>query len=149
MKIIYINGQKVSVTNEVYDAYLKGIRKFRYYEKEIKRERVISVPSKEDVKIIPAKEISYEQLIYDEGREFVDESENVEEIVIKDLMNEIVHYAIETLTTTEKHIVYGLFFENKPGRIVAKELGVTEMAICKRKRNILKKLRKALGKFNF
>lgn len=51
-------------------------------------------------------------------------------------MNETVHDAIETLTETEKCIVYRLFFENKPGRILAKELGVTEMAISIRKHSL-------------
>ena len=141
MPYIFIDGQRVHVTEEVYLAYQKGKRKFRYFEKDIKRERVKINQKDKKEKILPKKEISYEYLIWEEGRDFIDESKDVEEEVIRTLMIEVVRDAITTLTEDEKQIINGLFFENKPGKMIAKELGVSEMTISKRKHAILKKLR--------
>lgn len=57
-----------------------------------------------------------------------------------------MHEALKTLSETEFQIIYGLFFEGKTGKTIAGEFNVSEMAISKRKRNILKKLRKYLEK---
>ena len=65
---------------------------------------------------------------------------------------EKVREALGILSETETKIVYGLFFEGKTGKSIANDLNVSEMAISKRKRTILKKLRKHLEKekfFNF
>ena len=144
MPYIFIDGQRIHVTEEVYLAYQKGKRKFRYFEKDIKRERVKINQKDKKEKILPKKEISYEYLIWEEGRDFIDESKDVEEEVIRTLMIEVVRDAITTLTEDEKQIINGLFFENKPGKMIAKELGVSEMTISKRKHAILKKLRTIL-----
>lgn len=71
---------------------------------------------------------------------------------MKNLMIEKVREALGILSETETKIVYGSFFEGKTGKSIAKDLNVSEMAISKRKRTILKKLRKHLEKekfFNF
>ena len=146
MPYIFIDGQRIHVTEEVYLAYKKGERKFRYFEKDIKRERVKINQKDKKEKILPKKEISYEYLIWEEGRDFTDESENIEELVIRKLMIEILREALKTLTEAEKQIIYGLFFENKSGKKIAEELGVSEMTISKRKHAILNKLRSILGK---
>ena len=146
MPYILVDGKKVYVTKEVYIAYKKGERKNRYFEKDIKRERVKINKNDKKEQILPKKEISFEYLIWEEGRDFTDESENIEEDVIKKLMIEIVREAIKTLTEDEKQIIFGLFFENKTGKMVADRLGLSEMAISKKKREILKKLRKIIEK---
>lgn len=82
-------------------------------------------------------------------KEFADLSECTEEEAMKNLMIEKVHEALSILSETETQIVYGLFFEGKTGKVIAKDLNVSEMAISKRKQTILKKLRKHLEKENF
>ena len=101
MPYILVDGKKVYVTKEVYIAYKKGERKNRYFEKDIKRERVKINKNDKKEQILPKKEISFEYLIWEEGRDFTDESENIEEDVIKKLMIEIVREAIKTLTEDE------------------------------------------------
>ena len=38
-KRLWVSGQLVEVTDEVYDAYMKGDRKMRYFESDLKAER--------------------------------------------------------------------------------------------------------------
>lgn len=52
--------------------------------------------------------------------------------------------AVMTLSDTEKHIIFGLFFEDKTAKRISEELGVNEMAVSRMKYKILEKLRKIL-----
>ena len=40
-KRLWVGGQFVKVTDEVYDAYMKGDRKIRYFESDLKAERFL------------------------------------------------------------------------------------------------------------
>ncbi len=40
-KKIWIRGQFIEVTDEVYTAYMKGNRKIRYFENDLKTERTV------------------------------------------------------------------------------------------------------------
>ena len=40
-KKIWIRGQVIEVTDEVYTAYMKGDRKIRYFENDLKTERTV------------------------------------------------------------------------------------------------------------
>lgn len=146
MKVIYINGEKACVTEEIYIAYKKGARKFRYFTEDLKRERILVNQEEEKVKFIPAREDSYERLTCDCDYQFPDETENTEEDFIRKINIRNVRNALATLNESEKQIIYGFFYEGKLGKEIASEMGVSEMSISKRKRNILKKLRKILEK---
>ena len=43
-KKIWVRGQFVEVTDEVYTAYMRGDRKMRYFEADLKSERPASLP---------------------------------------------------------------------------------------------------------
>ena len=144
MKYICIKGQKIYVTEEVYIAYKEGERKNDYFTKDLKRERMVINNEEGDIKIIRSREDSLERLTYDCEKEFADETENTEDEAVMTLMLAKMRDAVMTLSDTEKHIIYGLFFEDKTAKKIAEELGVSVAAICKRKRNILKKLRKII-----
>lgn len=144
MKVICINGQNVSVTEDVYIVLIKGERKDRYFSDDLKYGRFILNPQNGAAEFLPTREDSYERLTDDCNLEFADETENTEDEAIMTLMLAKMHDAVMTLNKTEKYIIYGLFFENKTAKKIAEELGVSVTAICKRKRNILKKLRKII-----
>lgn len=40
-KRLWVSGQFIEVTDEVYDAYMKGDRKMRYFESDLKTERFL------------------------------------------------------------------------------------------------------------
>ena len=56
MKQLWINGEYVDVTDEIYTVYFKGQRKMSYFEKDLKSERVIKDKSGDIKKIIPSRE---------------------------------------------------------------------------------------------
>ena len=56
-KRIWIRGQFVEVTDEVYRAYMQGDRKMRYFENDLKTERFVLGKEGQVVQIIPAAKI--------------------------------------------------------------------------------------------
>ena len=53
-KRIWIRGQFVEVTDEVYRAYMQGDRKMRYFENDLKTERFVLGKEGQVVQIIPS-----------------------------------------------------------------------------------------------
>lgn len=149
MKVLWLNGQYINVTDEVYEVYTKGDRKNKYFTDDLKKEKIIVNQDEEKVSFIPSREDSYDRLTCECEKEFADLSECTEEEAMKNLMIEKVREALNILSETETKIVYGLFFEGKTGKVIAKDLNVSEMAISKRKHTILKKLKKYLEKEKF
>lgn len=81
MKQLWINGEYIDVTDEIYTTYLKSQRKMSYFEKDLKSERVIKDKNGDIKKIIPSREDSLDRLLSDNKRQFSDDSESVEYIV--------------------------------------------------------------------
>ncbi len=54
-KRIWVRGQLIEVTDEVYAAYMKGDRKMRYFEKDLKCERLIYGSNGEIKQVIPSR----------------------------------------------------------------------------------------------
>ena len=62
-KRIWIRGQFVEVTDEVYRAYMQGDRKMRYFENDLKTERFVLGKEGQVVQIIPSREDSLDRLV--------------------------------------------------------------------------------------
>ncbi len=62
-KRIWIRGQYVEVTDEVYRAYMQGDRKMRYFENDLKTERFVLGKEGQVVQIIPSREDSLDRLV--------------------------------------------------------------------------------------
>ena len=62
-KRIWIRGQFIEVTDEVYAAYMKGDRKMRYFENDLKTERFVLGKEGQVVQIIPSREDSLDRLM--------------------------------------------------------------------------------------
>ena len=84
-------------------------------------------------------------MIDDNARQFSDAGESVEDAVLRKLAEDELHRALEKLTDEEYALVYALFFEGKTERSYAKELGVSQVAVHKKKQRILKKLKEIIG----
>ena len=74
-KRIWIRGQFVEVTDEVYRAYMQGDRKMRYFENDLKTERFVLGKEGQVVQIIPSREDSLDRLVDENARQFSDEQE--------------------------------------------------------------------------
>ena len=137
-KRIWVRGQYVEVTDEVYMAYTQGDRKMRYFENDLKTERFVLGKEGQVVRVIPSREDSLDRLMDENAQQFPHE-ESVENTVLHKL-----HTALAMLTLEEQALIQALFFEEKTERQYAEELGVYRNAVHVRKIRILNKLKKLL-----
>ena len=139
-KRIWIRGQYVEVTDEVYRAYMQGDR----FENDLKTERFVLGKEGQVVQIIPSREDSLDRLVDENAQQFSDEQESVESVVLHKLEVDRLHTALSLLTPEERALIQALFFEEKTERQYADELGVYRNAVHVRKMKALKKLKKIL-----
>ena len=76
-KSIRINGKSVEVTDEVYKVYTKYDRKMRYFEKDLKQERLVYDELGNIIKRVPSREDSLDRLLDESFMQFKDISENL------------------------------------------------------------------------
>ena len=138
---LWIAGQFIEVTEEIYQVYMQGNRKMRYLETDLKIERTILDESGRIQQIIPSREDSLDRVVGDNARQFEDTRESVEDAVLRKLAEDDLRRALTKLTDEEYALVYALFYEGRTERDYAKELGMSQVAVHKRKQRILKKLK--------
>lgn len=143
-KRIWVSGQFVEVTDAVYEAYMKGDRKMRYFENDLKTERFLLDEGGQIKQIIPSREDSLDRLMENNAEQFPDRHESVEELVFRKISVEELNRALEQLDESELALIMALFFDGKTEREYAKELGVYHNAVHKRKIRILEKMKKLL-----
>ena len=148
LKELWIDGHFIEVTDEVYAAYVKGQRKIDYFEKDLKTERVIKEKDGNIKEIVPSREDSLNRLIDDNSMQFSYDSKSVECEVEINVDLEKLHIALQQLTAEELDIIKKVFFENMTEREIAKLLGISQVAVNKRKHRILEKLKKIIENKN-
>lgn len=145
-KRLWVSGQFIEVTDEVYDAYMKGDRKMRYFESDLKAERFLLDKEGQIRQIIPSREDSLDRLMDDNAEQFADQQESVEDVVFRRFSIERLYAALELLTEKERSLINALFFDDMTEREVARVLGISQPAVHKQKNKILKKLKVFLEK---
>ena len=75
-KRLWVSGQFIEVTDEVYDAYMKGDRKMRYFESDLKTERFLMDENGQIRQVIPSREDSLDRLMDDNAEQFADRHES-------------------------------------------------------------------------
>lgn len=137
----WVSGQTIEVTDEVYDAYMKGDRKMRYFENDLKTERIFLDEDGQIKQIIPSREDSLDRLMDDNAEQFSDRHESMEDMVLHKISIERLYAALSTLSEKERELIEALFFEEKTERDVASAMGISQPAVHKQKNKILKKLK--------
>ena len=140
-KKIWVSGQTIEVTDTVYEAYMKGDRKMRYFENDLKAERILLDEDGQIKQIILSREDSLDRLMDDNAEQFSDRHESVEDMVLRKISVERLHTALSTLSEKERELIETLFFEEKTERDVASAMGISQPAVHKQKNKILKKLK--------
>lgn len=97
-KRLWVSGQFVEVTDEIYDAYMKGDRKMRYFESDLKAERFLMDENGQIKQVIPSREDSLDRLMDDNAEQFADRHESVEDMVLRRISIEWLYKALDTLT---------------------------------------------------
>ena len=91
---------------------------------------------------------SLNRLIDDNSMQFSYDSKSVECEVEINVDLEKLHIALQQLTAEELDIIKKVFFENMTEREIAKLLGISQVAVNKRKHRILEKLKKIIENKN-
>ena len=130
---LYVNGQKVKVSEQIYKVYWREREHEKYLEQVDKKNHLLFFSS------------------LDQDGHFVDsiidESVDVEKIVETQMMIEAVRNAISMLNAEERDIVERLYFNDETLSSIARGKKVSYQAIQWRKNSILKKLRVLLEEF--
>lgn len=127
---LYVNGQRVKVSEQIYKVYWREKEHEKYLEQVDKKNHLLFFSSLDhDGHFVES---------------IVDESVDVEKIVETQMMIEAVRNAISRLNAEEKEIIERLYFNDETLLSIATEKKVSYQAIQWRKNNILKKLKKLL-----
>lgn len=135
---LYIDGQAVPVSEQVYRAYQHYERKEEYFSYDLKTEKF----QKETATFLPSREDSYERLL-EKDRQFAASGVSVEEQAVSSVWLEEL---LQCLSAGERVILHKLYFEDKSERNVSIELGISKTALHHRKVKLLQKLKNFFGK---
>lgn len=158
-----IKGQKVSVSEEVYRAYIRPINarkraELRNNKCQVKGERFGLVRCKEDCSKCPyftegnkrrGIVLSLDGLVED-GHEEAAHTDLESDLIEYEEINEKIaalHKAIGHLTEQQKLVIKELFFNGKTQQAVAEQFGISQQAVSNILNRALAALKKNLEKF--
>ena len=156
---IVVEGQKITVSEEVYRAFVRPIRAQQRKERRnqkcrVKGERLGLVRCKEDCSVCPyaakgdanGAELSLEGLI-ESGYEAPSDINIEENLILQEEYSEkaaVLREGIQILNERQKFIVKEIYFKGKSKSTVAKQLGIQPSALSQALHRILDKLKKFL-----
>lgn len=130
---IKIAGYFYQVSKEIYDEYRREDRRRRYLKEREKHTVILSYDTLE-------KNGMYIQ------ERIADETVNVEEEAIHNMMIEKLRKGLSALSDEELYIIDHLIYQERTERELAKKLNISQNAVHIRKVKILEKLKKFLEK---
>ena len=144
---IYIEGQKVPVSEEVYQAYMRPVWAEQKRRERAKRCRINGVRCTGDCRQCPYQRtgttVSLEKL--DEVNHApVDLSADVQEIVEGRMLLEALFQQLEELDP-DGQLLCRLLLDGESERQIAGRLGISQVAVNKRKQRVFSILREALS----
>ena len=139
---IVVNGERVPVSEQVYRAYHHYQRKEEYFTYDLKAERFICDFGSQTAFFVPSREDSYERLLDLEQQFAADGIPLDEQVADSDWMDTL----LDVLDPKERHIIRGIFIEQRTEQDLGTELHVSQNTVHYWKKKALKKLRKILEK---
>lgn len=130
---LYVNGQRVKVSEQIYKVYWREKEHEKYLEQVDKKNHLLFFSS-----------LDHDGNFVDN---LVDESVDVEKIIETQILIETVRKAMSRLNDEERDIIERLYFNDETLSSVARSKKVSYQAIQWRKNNILKKLKVLLKEF--
>ncbi len=130
---LYVNGQKVKVSEQIYKVYWREKEHEKYLEQVDKKNHLLFFSS-----------LDHDGNFVDN---LADESVDVEKIIETQILIETVRKAMSRLNDEERDIIERLYFNDETLSSVARSKKVSYQAIQWRKNNILKKLKVLLKEF--
>lgn len=129
---LYINGQPVPVSEEVYREYYRAEDKERYFMGRLKKGHTKVNPETKEIRYIPSRELSYEQLV-EQDWQFAATGDSVEDRVVRADLIEKLRAVLHSLSTEEMALLEELFYLEKTEREVAGLYAVSQNTIHYRK----------------
>lgn len=130
---LYVRGQKVKVSEDIYKVYWREKEHEKYLEQVDKKNHLLFFSS-----------LDHDGNFVDN---LADESVDVEKIIETQILIETVRKAMSRLNDEERDIIERLYFNDETLSSVARSKKVSYQAIQWRKNNILKKLKVLLKEF--
>ena len=132
--IIYVDGEEVAVSDEVYEAYASMYRRERYLTDES------DTPQDLSFERCVEDHVPFE-LLYENGRGSLKEDLERKEMLC------ILHKALQSIPAEDQEFIRELFFLHRTTRELAQKYGVSQPAIVKRKQRVLSTLKKYFENF--
>ncbi|HGI3984404.1 TPA: sigma factor-like helix-turn-helix DNA-binding protein [Streptococcus agalactiae] len=130
---LYVRGQKVKVSEDIYKVYWREKEHEKYLEQVDKKNHLLFFSS-----------LDHDGNFVDN---LADESVDIEKIIETQILIETVRKAMSRLNDEERDIIERLYFNDETLSSVARSKKVSYQAIQWRKNNILKKLKVLLKEF--
>ena len=145
--VITVDGVDVEVNADVYKAYASAERKMEYMESDLKRDRVLQDAGGKAVKdknglliTLPEREVSLDKLLAEDW-DYPSAEPTPENEIIGQFEIAMLYSGLDSLNGDERGLINALYFDGMTEREYAKEIGVTQKAVNKRKHKILEKLK--------
>lgn len=127
--IIKIGDALVEVTREVYDAYYSVERHVRTLDEKDERNGTVQYSN------LDTKEILGVEMLRDLT------AEPVEDEALLRILAERLHQCLSLLPVSDQQLIQAIYFEELSEREYARQVGLSQKGVNKRKHKILKKLR--------
>lgn len=127
---IFVNGDKVMVSKEVYLAYWQYTNRENYLERLDRQNKLLFF-----------SDVDHDGNFVDN---LADKSVDVEKLVETKEAIEALNTALSELNDEEREIINALYFQEETTRVVANRFGLPQTNLIRRRNKILKKLRKIL-----
>ncbi len=143
---LYINGQRVSVSADVYHAYWHYTEKEKYFMNKLKQEKFFCDQEQSMAKFIPSREDSLDRLLEMETQFADTASEIPDEAIDKAEILRKLPAALATLTEEELMLIQELFYLERTEREVSKAHNMAKTTLHREKERILAKLKRSMEK---
>ena len=133
---IYVAGEKVLVSKEIYDAITQMDRQERTQSDKDKRNKLLRYLLRYEE--LTTASVTGEELLYDSTQE------SVEETVVTTIMCSKLRNGLTMLSPEEREFIENIYFRGCSVRQMSKKIGIPTMTVQDRKAKILAKLKKFL-----
>ena len=142
-----VDGQRIPVSKEVFEAARMFARKERYFMEELKTERFKSSQDQQTAVFLPPREVSFEYLV-DEGEQFENtESASPEELLMKAELVKRLVVVINGLPPDERQLIMDYYYQELNDRDLSRKYQQPYTTIRSQRLLVLQKIKKAVEKF--
>lgn len=141
--IIIADNENIAVSEEVFLAYSQSDRRERYIMEEVEPGKMLSLDK------FLEDGIPLEKLGVEPESSAEDVALEHEALMVTDSYKAILPAALDELQGADRKLIQALYFDGLSTREYARQTGVSQHAVIKRRDRILKDLKKIFEKFSF